>query len=88
MEFIKIFLLAIIVVALFMAGLGLSMLIRKKGKVLNLHIGANQHMKDRGVTCAQTFDKMEQAKARKELRFKELTLKGKDQDELFGKGFC
>jgi len=88
MEILKIVLLAMVIVALFMAALGITMLIRKNGKAINYHIGSNQHMKDRGVTCAQTYDKMEQAKARKELRFKELTLKDMDQDSQFGKGFC
>jgi hypothetical protein len=88
MEFLMIFLFAIAVVAFFMVGFGIRMLLRKNGKAINIHIGSNQHMKDRGITCAQTFDKMEQAKARKELRFKELSLKEEDQDELFGKGFC
>lgn len=37
-------------------------------------MGANQYMKDRGVTCVQTFDKMEQSKARKELCYKEISL--------------
>jgi hypothetical protein len=49
---------------------------KKNGKFLNTHIGAYKYMKDRGVTCGQTFDKMEQSKARKELRFKDLTWGG------------
>jgi len=77
MGILKVVLLAILIMGLVMLGLALQMLLKKDGKFPNTHIGANKYMKDRGVTCAQTFDKMEQAKARKELRFKELTLGNK-----------
>ena len=40
-------------------------------------------MKANGVTCAQTFDKIEQAKARKGLRFKQVIL-----EESEDKSFC
>lgn len=89
MEFLKIFLLAIGVMMFVMAGFGIRILLEKGGKFPNLHIGSNRHMKERGVTCAQTFDKMEQSKARKELRFKELSLKENLQSEQTGStGFC
>lgn len=89
MEFLKLFLLAIGIMIFVMAGFGIRILLEKGGKFPNLHIGSNKHMKERGVTCAQTFDKMEQAKARKELRFKELLLKENQRGEQFeGTGFC
>jgi len=37
-------------------------------------IEGGKFMKAYGVSCVQTFDKMEQAKVRKETRFKELTI--------------
>ena len=74
MEFLKLLLIAIILVGVAFAGLAIKVLIEKKGKFPNLHIGSNKHMRQRGITCAQTFDKIEQAKARKELSFKELSL--------------
>lgn len=89
MEFLKIFLLAVGIMTFVMVGFGIRILLEKGGKFPNLHIGSNQHLKERGVTCAQTFDKMEQAKVRKELRFKELSLKDDLQSEqLKGTGFC
>lgn len=89
MEFLKIFLLAVGVMIFVMAGFGIRILLEKGGKFPNLHIGSNRHMKERGVTCAQTFDKMEQSKARKELRFKELSLKDNLQSEqMGGTGYC
>ncbi len=76
--------LAIVIMALVFAGFGLQMLIRKAGKFPNTHIGSNAYMKANGVTCAQTYDKIEQAKARKELRFSQLVI----EDDEDGKYFC
>jgi len=83
MEVIKVMILAIVVMALVFAGLAIQILIKKGGKFPNTHIGSNKYMKDNGVTCAQTFDKIEQAKARKELRFKRLSI-----DESNPRSFC
>lgn len=89
MEFLKLFLLAVGIMIFVMAGFGIRILLEKGGKFPNLHIGSNKHMKERGVTCAQTFDKMEQAKARKELRFKQLSIKENQSGGQFeGTGFC
>ncbi len=74
MDIIKVLLLAIVVVALAFLGLATQILLRKGGKFPNMHIGSDRNMKARGITCAQSFDKIEQAKARKELQFKELQL--------------
>jgi hypothetical protein len=74
MEFIIVFLVAIVLVAIAFVGLAISVLIKKKGKFPNIHIGSNKHMRDRGITCAQTYDKMEQAKAKGKFGFKELSI--------------
>jgi len=76
-------LLAIVIMGLVFAGLALQMLLRKGGKFPNTHIGSNKYMKSHGVSCAQTYDKIEQAKARKELRFKDISL-----DNTENKYFC
>jgi len=83
MEVLKVVILAIVIMALAFVGLAITMLFKKGGKFPNTHIGSNKYMKDNGVTCAQTFDKIEQAKARKELRFKQISL-----DESETKSFC
>jgi len=67
MAVLKVILLAIAIMALVVVGLAIQTLLKKGGKFPNTHIGSNKYMKDNGVTCAQTFDKIEQAKARKEL---------------------
>lgn len=80
---IKIVLLSVVIMSLVMLGLALQTLLKKNGRFPNTHIGSNKYMKDNGVTCAQTFDKIEQAKARRELQFKQLSV-----DESNEKYFC
>lgn len=83
MEVLKVILLAIVIMALVMVGLAIQILFKKGGKFPNTHIGSNKYLKSQGISCAQTEDKIEQAKARKELRFKQLSL-----DEPDSKSFC
>jgi hypothetical protein len=72
MVIFKVVFLAIVIMALVVLDLALQTLLKKGGEFPNTHIGSNKYMKANWVTCAQTFDKIEQAKARKELRFKKL----------------
>lgn len=78
MAILKIILLSVVIMALVLVGLALQTLFKKGGTFPDTHIGSNKYMKENGVTCAQTFDKIEQAKARKELRFKQLLLDESD----------
>ena len=73
MALFKVTILAVVIMLLVVVGLAIQILFRKGGKFPNTHIGSNTYMKTNGVTCAQTFDKMEQAKARKELRIKQIS---------------
>ncbi|HKJ40731.1 MAG TPA: hypothetical protein VKA27_01510 [Sunxiuqinia sp.] len=73
-QFWLIFLVAVVIVALSFAGLSIKILLEKRGKFPNMHIGSNEYLKSQGITCAQTYDKIEQAKAREELSFKELSI--------------
>lgn len=83
MVVVKVILLSVVIMALAFVGLAVQTLFKKGGNFPNTHIGSNKYMKANGVTCAQTFDKMEQAKTRKELRFKQLSL-----EESKTKYFC
>ena len=83
MEFLKVVILAIVLMALVFVGLAIQTLLKKGGKFPNTHIGSNKYMKANGVSCAQTDDKIEQAKARKGLRFKQLST-----DESETTSFC
>lgn len=73
-QFWLIFLVTVVLVALAFVGLAIKVLLEKRGKFPNIHIGSNKYLKSQGVTCAQTYDKIEQAKARRELSFKELSI--------------
>ena len=84
MMVLKIVLLTVIIMSLVMLGLAVQTLFKKNGRFPHTHIGSNKYMKDNGVTCAQTFDKIEQAKARKELKFRQMVI----NDEGNGKYFC
>jgi len=74
MAIMKVFLLAIALVALAMVGLAIRILLKKGGQFPNTHVGGNKNMRERGIYCAQTLDKIEQSKAKKELKYKDLTL--------------
>lgn len=80
---LKVVLLAIAIMAFVVAGLAIQILLKKDGKFPNTHIGGNKNMKAHGITCAQTYDKIEQTKARKELKFKQLAVNKSDIE-----GFC
>lgn len=83
MEEFKVIVLAVVVMAFVVAGLATQIVLKKGGKFPNIHIGGNKHLKSRGISCAQSDDKIEQAKARKELVFKQLSV-----DEPDVNGFC
>jgi len=83
MEVLKVVLLAIVIMAFIVAGMAVQILFKKGGKFPNTHIGNNKDLKARGITCAQTYDKIEQAKARKELKFNVIAT---DQSE--SESFC
>ena len=74
MAYFKVFLLVLTLVTIALFGLAISILLKKDGKFPNIHIGSNKHMKERGITCAQSFDKVEQAKVKKKLSFKEISI--------------
>ncbi len=74
MALLKVFLVVLVLLAIAFLALSVRIVFRKGGKFPNLHIGSNKHMKARGISCAQSYDKAEQARARKEMTFKDLTL--------------
>ncbi|HNQ38586.1 MAG TPA: hypothetical protein P5086_04425 [Prolixibacteraceae bacterium] len=72
MNFLNILILAIVLVALAFAGLGITILLKKGGKFPNTHVSGNKYLRQKGIYCAQTQDKLEQKKAREEFNFKNL----------------
>ncbi len=72
MDFIKILILAVILVALAFAGFAVTILLRKGGKFPNTHVSGNKHLRKEGITCAQTQDRIEQRKAWEKTNFREV----------------
>lgn len=56
---LTIFILVVILLGLALVGLGITMLVKKNGKFPQTHIGKSQTMKDRGIHCANTTDRLE-----------------------------
>ncbi len=51
--FLKLILLATIIIALSLIGLSISMLVKKGGKFPSGSVGKNKEMKARGITCVR-----------------------------------
>lgn len=73
LEALKIILLAVILIALSIAGLAIKILLTKGGKFPNTHISGNKYLRQKGIYCMQTQDRIEQKKARNEVNYKTLT---------------
>jgi hypothetical protein len=74
----KVILLAVGIMLLVFIGLALQMIFKKGGRFPDTHIGSNKYMKANGVSCAQTYDKIEQAKVLQKNRLKNVALLEKD----------
>ncbi|GET26694.1 hypothetical protein [Prolixibacter sp. NT017] len=74
MVLVKVILLAVALVSLAFFGLALQIVLKKNGKFPDTHVGHNREMKKRGIVCAKTFDRIEQAKVKKEQKLKNLKL--------------
>ena len=74
MEILKVILLAIGLLGIAMAGMALNILVKKGGKFPNTHISGNKYLKQNGIFCAQTQDKIDQASGYKKIKFDNLTL--------------
>ncbi len=54
-----VFIIVAILLGIALIGLGITMLIKKNGKFPETHIGKNRAMKERGINCANTTDRLE-----------------------------
>jgi hypothetical protein len=57
MEILKVILLAIALVGVAMAGMAITILVKKGGKFPNTHVSGNKYLKRNGIYCSQTQDK-------------------------------
>lgn len=73
MEYLKLLLIVIGILGLAMFGLAIQIIFKKTHKFPNMHVSGNKKLVDQGVTCAQSWDKMEQRKAKEENKYKNIT---------------
>lgn len=62
MEFLYLFLIILGLVAIAFILMSIRLLIKKKGNFSSEHVGQSKALKNQGVHCAQTQDKMERKK--------------------------
>jgi hypothetical protein len=78
----KVILLTVAIIAVAFAGFAISILIKKNGQFPELHIGRNEELKKRGISCATSQHKMEQAKAKKSQNPSKQSLLDKELNSL------
>ncbi len=69
MEFLKIILLAVGLLAFAIFAMAIRIILKKGGRFPNTHVSGNRHLKRNGVYCAQTQDKLAQRSAWKEVKY-------------------
>ena len=57
MEMFKTLLFTLLIIAISIALLSITIIIKKNGKFPNIHIGGNKNMRKRGIKCAQSQDR-------------------------------
>ncbi len=53
---LKLVLISVVLLALALAGMAITILVKPKGKFPETHVGHNKEMRKRGITCAQSTD--------------------------------
>ena len=71
---LKVILIAIALVSMAILALSIRIVLVKDGKFPETHISRNPEMKKKGITCVKTMDRMEQAKAELQNRYKNVTV--------------
>lgn len=53
---LKLIILSVVLVAIALAGMAITILLKPKGQFPDTHVGHNKEMRKRGITCAQDSD--------------------------------
>lgn len=53
---LKLIIISAVLVAIALAGMAITILIKPKGRFPDTHVGHNKEMRKRGITCAQNTD--------------------------------
>jgi hypothetical protein len=62
MELVKMILVVAVLLIIGMAGMALTILVKKNGRFPETHIGHNREMRKRNIQCAKSMDRQEQLK--------------------------
>lgn len=73
MAIFKVILVAIVLVAIGIAGMAITILVKKGGKFPNTHVSGNKFLKRQKIPCAQTQDRIAQRDAWREVNYKKLS---------------
>lgn len=65
---------ALALLSLAFVGMAIKILVRKNGQFPSSHVGHNPEMKKKGLVCVNTWDKLEQRKAREPVNYKKLKI--------------
>ncbi|NEW83823.1 MAG: hypothetical protein GZ094_15850 [Mariniphaga sp.] len=71
---LKVILIAIALVSTAILALSIRIVLVKDGKFPETHISRNPEMKKKGILCVKAMDRMEQAKAEIQNRYKNVTV--------------
>jgi len=71
---LKVILIAIALVSTAILALSIRIVLVKDGKFPETHISRNPEMKKKGILCVKSMDRMEQAKAEIQNRYKNVTV--------------
>lgn len=56
-----VFLITVILLTIVVIGLAITIILKKNGKFPDIHIGENKALRDKGIHCATTQDRLERA---------------------------
>ncbi|MCK7536531.1 MAG: hypothetical protein MZV63_38900 [Marinilabiliales bacterium] len=54
--FLKLLIISAVLVAIALAGMAITILVKPRGRFPETHVGHNKEMRKRGITCAQNTD--------------------------------
>lgn len=74
MTFLIVILLAVVLMAIAFAGFAVTILLKKGGNFPNTHVSGNQYLRSQGISCFQSYDRMEQAKVKQKINFSSLKI--------------
>lgn len=74
MEVLTVLLLAVVLVGIAMAGMAITILVKKGGKFPNTHVSGNKYLKRNGIYCSQTQDRLAQNSAYKKVDYGNLKI--------------